>query len=57
MVTLAPRRPRIEFRAHDPTLTSNAGLVLIAEARWVLGVVDTLDRHVGPIKALSDLLK
>ncbi len=51
MGTVAPRRPRIEFRADDPTLTPNGGLVLVAETCRVLDVVHTIDRHVGPIKA------
>ena len=40
MVTVAPRRPRIEFRADDPTLTPNGGLALVAETRRVLDVDD-----------------
>lgn len=51
MVTVAPRRPRIEFRPDDPTLTANGGLVLVAETCRVLDVVGTIDRHVGPVKA------
>ena len=51
MVTVAPRRPRIEFRADDPTLTPNGGLALVAETCRVLDVIDTIERHVGPIKA------
>ena len=34
----------------DPTVTSAGGLVLIAELNRVLGVVDALDKAVGPIK-------
>src|SRR5664280_2005876 len=51
VVTVAPRRPRIEFRADDPTLTPNGGLALVAETCRVLDVIDTIERHVGPIKA------
>lgn len=50
MSTVAPRRPKIDIRADDPTLTANGGLVLVAETCRVLDVVDTIDRHVGPIK-------
>lgn len=50
MVTVAPRRPKIEFRADDPTLTPNGGLALVAETCRVLDVVGTIDRHVGAIK-------
>ena len=38
MVAVAPRRPRIEFRPDDPTLTANGGLVLVAETCRVLDV-------------------
>lgn len=51
MTTVAPRRPGIEYRADDPTLTPNGGLALVAETCRVLDVVATIDRHVGPIKA------
>src|SRR5664280_1978435 len=51
VVTVAPRRPRIEFRADDPTLTPNGGLALVAETCRVLYVIGTIERHVGPIKA------
>src|SRR5664280_2876838 len=51
VVTVAPRRPRIEFRADDPTLTPNGGLALVAETCRVLDVIGTIERHVGPIKA------
>jgi hypothetical protein len=46
VVTVAPRRPRIEFRADDPTLTPNGGLALVAETCRVLDVIDTIERHV-----------
>ena len=51
VVTIAPRRRKIEFRADDPTLTPNGGLALVAETCRVLDVLDTIDRRVGPIKA------
>src|SRR5674536_300656 len=51
VVTVAPRRPRIEFRADDPTLTPNGGLALVAQTCRVLDVIGTIERHVGPIKA------
>ena len=51
VVTVAPRRPRIEFRADDPTLTPNGGLALVAETCRVLDVIGIIERHVGPIKA------
>src|SRR5664280_1183066 len=51
VVTVAPRRPTIEFRADDPTLTPNGGLALVAETCRVLDVIGTIERHVGPIKA------
>src|SRR5664280_1336516 len=51
VVTVAPRRPRIEFCADDPTLTPNGGLALVAETCRVLDVIGTIERHVGPIKA------
>jgi len=53
VVTVAPRRPRIEFRPDDPTLTANGGLVLVAETCRVLDVVGTIDRRVGPVKGRS----
>lgn len=34
----------------DPTLTPAAGVILVAELDRVLGVINTIDVHVGPIK-------
>src|SRR5450759_333503 len=51
VVTVAPRRPRIEFRAADPALTPNGGSASMAEPCRLLDVIDTIERHVGPIKA------
>lgn len=35
----------------DPSLTANAGLLLVAEVDRILGVADTIDAHVGRIKS------
>lgn len=50
MTTIRQRRRRLELRADDPSLTATAGLVVVAEAVRALGVVQTIDREVGPIK-------
>lgn len=34
----------------DPSLTPAAGVILIAELDRILGVIDTIDAHVGAIK-------
>lgn len=51
MKTLRQKRPSIVVGADDPSLTPNAGLVLVAEVDRILGVADTIDSRVGRIKA------
>jgi hypothetical protein len=46
--TLRQSRPRVALGDADPSLTPRAGLKLVAEVDRVLGVVTTIDRHVGP---------
>ena len=51
MTTLRHRPPSVALGEPDPTLTPRAGLHLVAEVDRALGVVDTLDRQIGPVKA------
>jgi hypothetical protein len=46
-----PARRRVVIGDDDPTLTAQAGLVLVAETDQVLGVRGEIDARVGPIKA------
>jgi hypothetical protein len=48
--TIRQRRRRLQLRADDPSLTATAGLVVVAEAVRVLGVISAIDQQVGPIK-------
>jgi hypothetical protein len=47
---IARRRPGIEFRCDDPSLTPYAGLALVAETVRVLDATAVLDRFLGPLK-------
>lgn len=51
MKKLRHRRHRVERRADDPALTPTAGLLAVAEAVRALGLVESIDAYVGPIKA------
>jgi hypothetical protein len=51
MRTLPARRRRVVIGDDDPTLTAQAGLVLVAETDRVLGIGAEIDARVGPIKA------
>ena len=44
------RGRRVEIRCDDPSQTSAAGLLLVRELNHQLGVVDTLDAHIGAVK-------
>lgn len=48
--TTRPRRPRVDIRCDDPTQTSAAGLVLVAETADKPDMIATLDRHIPSIK-------
>jgi hypothetical protein len=49
--SLRPHRPTIALGDPDPSLTPRAGLRLVAEVDRVLGLVASIDRHVGPTTA------
>lgn len=40
----------VEIRCDDPSLTSAAGLLLVSEVDAALGVVESLDAHIGSVK-------
>lgn len=48
--TIRAKSGRIVVGRDDPSLTTNAGLMLTAEVDRVLGVAETIDAHVGRIK-------
>ena len=48
--TIRQKRTPIVVGGDDPSLTANAGLVLVAEVDRILGVADTIDARVGRIK-------
>lgn len=50
MKTIRQKRTPIVVGADDPSLTANAGVVLVAEVDRVLGVAATIDSFVGRIK-------
>ena len=50
MKTIPKKRTPVVVGPDDPTLTPAAGLVLIAEVDRIVGVADTIDDFVGPIK-------
>jgi hypothetical protein len=48
--TIRQKRTPIVVGRDDPSLTGNAGLLLVAEVDRIVGVADTIDAHVGRIK-------
>lgn len=50
MKNLEHSRPRVVARADDRSLTANAGSVCVAQAVRALGMIESIDAFVGPIK-------
>jgi Transposase DDE domain group 1 len=44
------KRPRVRFGAPDPSVTGRSGIAAITALCERLGVIDSLDEHIGPIK-------